>query len=578
MQRNLGVSHRTSISALAVALLATLVQSVSVAVQTDERLPRPTNPDSQGNSLYIVNLDLDAVERQVPAGEAPARAPMDPLNAIDFRGWHKPRVRQLVRQLERDYGIQATTMTSHALPSFSAYIPGAALDRIQRDPRVERLIPTTEAADFSQTPPWANQIVGGETIPYGKIAIGTNDSVSTGNVVYMIDAGPPAPHSDLVNIVQAPALNQPIPSALPHAFHVAGILSAAMNGAMVRGINPGAQIIAVNRGSTDAEIRQALDWVLGDAEWRGIHAIANVSSNSTRWANGDPSQIANFMRRMSNRVLVVQSAGNQHADACQFAYGPTSAKDGLIVVSAVDENGRQPVPFAINAQNWGGEPGANWGTCVEMWAPGQRVLSTWNTTPTAVIDLSGTSMAAPHVAALAARYGTTATTAVERERYVQSRLRGTGWSDDHGFAIVVPSYIQPPSFAVAPRLQPVSASADAYYPGYPASAAIDGNYLSTSWNSGHSAPGWIEVDLGASRSLDSLRLSPSQSPTGAATHYIYAGNSPSPTALIAIASGLGGDLEPFAVDLGLYYARYIRVYTSSSPSWVAWREIEVYGY
>lgn len=335
----------------AIAVLVGSLLVLPAAAQLDKH-PRPTQPDAQGNHLYIVNLDVDTVERQNPAGEAAARAPMDPLNAIDFRGWHKPKVRTLVRELERDYGIEATTMTSHALPSFSAYIPEAVLQRLRGDPRVERIIPTSEARDYSQVPPWGDQVAGGETIPYGKIAIGTNDAASASNIVYMIDAGPPTPHNDLVNVVVAPAFNPPDNLSLPHAFHVAGILSAAMNNAMVRGINPGAQIIAVNRGESSEQIRTALDWVMGDAEWRGIHAIANISSNGTRWANGDPSQIANFMRRMSNRLLVVQSAGNQHDDACLFAYSPTNTKDGLLVVSAVDENGQQPVPFAVNAVGW----------------------------------------------------------------------------------------------------------------------------------------------------------------------------------------------------------------------------------
>ncbi len=70
---------------------------------------------------------------------------------------------------------------------------------------------------------------------------------------------------------------------------------------------------------------------------------------------------------------------------------------------------------------------------------------------------------------------------------------------------------------------------------------------------------------------------PDQSPDGFAVHEIYAGNSPAPQNLIATVSANGGILEPFAAELNTS-GRYVRVKTVSSPSWVAWREVEIYGF
>ena len=188
-------------------------------------------------------------------------------------------------------------------------------------------------------------------------------------------------------------------------------------------------------------------------------------------------------------------------------------------------------------------------------------------------------MAAPHVAALAARFGTTSTSPVDRENEVRSRLRGTGFADNQGATIVVPSFVQPISYVVARRLNISSAYASASYPGFPASYAVDRNYLSNSWNAGNAGAAWIELDLGAVKSIDSLRLTPSQAPNGNVTHYVYAGSSQSPTTLVAVVSGNGRDLEPFVAYVGNYPARYVRVHTlAGHPSWVAWRELEVYGY
>ncbi|MBK6981500.1 MAG: S8 family serine peptidase [Betaproteobacteria bacterium] len=512
-----------------------------------DKIPRLTQPDALGRKLHILELSLDAVNGQVADGEPEPRSPMDPANAYDFRGWHKPQVRGLVAQLEREYGIEATSMTSFAMPSFSAYLANGVVEMLQSDRRVERLLPVYEANDFSQVPPWANQVVGGETIPWGKIAIGTNDAIGADNIVFMIDAGMPPAHGDLLNVVPAP-IHTDNPAeyiiSTAHASHVAGILSAAMNGVMVRGVNPGAAIINVNRGRSDASIRESLDWVLACAEYFNIFAVANISSNSERWSETSDSGIAKYMRRLSTRVLVVQSAGNQRGDACDFAYGPANANDGILVVSGIDEDGRQPAPFDNSASGWPNEPGANWGNCVEMWAPSQRVLSTWDTSSAATMVLSGTSMAAPHVAALAARFGTSSTTPVERENHVRARLRGTGFQDQSGSDIVVPSYLQPAGYVVAPLLTAVSTYASTV-PGFPPPMGT----MYTAWISGQFPPSWIEIDLGWIKNLVAIRLTPAQSPGGPVTHYIYAGNSPSPMTLVQTISENGDDLEPFACPL-----------------------------
>lgn len=86
-----------------------------------------------------------------------------------------------------------------------------------------------------------------------------------------------------------------------------------------------------------------------------------------------------------------------------------------------------------------------------------------------------------------------------------------------------------------------------------------------------------EFDLGTGRTLTSIRLTPEQFPSGSATHQIYVGNAPSPTTLVQTISGNGATLEPFAATLS-GTGRYVRVHTSVNPSWVSWREIEIYGY
>ena len=178
-------------------------------------------------------------------------------------------------------------------------------------------------------------------------------------------------------------------------------------------------------------------------------------------------------------VLFVQSAGNQNREACyENGFGPagssgltaavftispgatSTAVDGIMVVGAVKSTGQHVAPFTAMEPRWlndqgqqvvSAEAGSNYDDCVDIWAPGDFIYSTWgqdkgstlgNVTyaggqisgfnanqnpsqapaPTTVQGwqwLSGTSMAAPHVAAAAAYladlYGLTSPVAIENE-------------------------------------------------------------------------------------------------------------------------------------------------------------------
>ena len=131
-------------------------------------------------------------------------------------------------------------------------------------------------------------------------------------------------------------------------------------------------------------------------------------------------------------AFIAQSAGNQNNDyTCtrllntsshyltQFATPGTpvvaDAWDGIMVVGAVDrfENLAQPFPATTYTSY---EAGSNSGNCVDVFAPGKEIYSTWGATSgntlvggsyTGITSISGTSMAAPHVAAAAAYYADT---------------------------------------------------------------------------------------------------------------------------------------------------------------------------
>lgn len=122
-----------------------------------------------------------------------------------------------------------------------------------------------------------------------------------------------------------------------------------------------------------------------------------------------------------------------------------------------------------------------------------------------------------------------------------------------------------------------SVTASSEYGGNPASLANDGDWWSY-WTSGDFPPGWIEVDLGSVEQIGEVALGITQLPDCATTHRLLGRKTASqPYTLLREFSGFTDDQQilPYVADAPKAL-RYIRVETTSSCSWVGWREIEVY--
>lgn len=114
--------------------------------------------------------------------------------------------------------------------------------------------------------------------------------------------------------------------------------------------------------------------------------------------------------------------------------------------------------------------------------------------------------------------------------------------------------------------------------GEPAENAVNGT-AADRWGAGAPPTQWIEIDLGAPERVRAIRLTTSQSPEGRTVHQIWGGPSADSLTLLHTFDRRTEDFdvleyEPEAVQSGV---RYLRVVTTVSPSWVAWREIEVLG-
>lgn len=116
------------------------------------------------------------------------------------------------------------------------------------------------------------------------------------------------------------------------------------------------------------------------------------------------------------------------------------------------------------------------------------------------------------------------------------------------------------------------------HPSSSPSNAVDGD-PTTAWNAGHHPPAWIEIDLGASFSIDQVRLLVEQTPNGPTVHNVYFGDANRTFTLVEVLSRRTSDSEilSFAPNTARQSVRFVRIETTASPSWVAWNEIEVWG-
>jgi hypothetical protein len=120
--------------------------------------------------------------------------------------------------------------------------------------------------------------------------------------------------------------------------------------------------------------------------------------------------------------------------------------------------------------------------------------------------------------------------------------------------------------------------ASSQLPDNPGASAVDGD-LGTWWGAGAGPPQWIQIDLGAAYDIQAIRLTISQYPEGNTVHRLLGKGAGADGAFQLLytftGSTLDGQTLTYAPSQPIQGIQFIRVETAVSPSWVAWREIEV---
>ncbi len=353
--------QRSTISLLfAASVTAALAASIGVAVASpgSDPVPRTTMPSEVIPDRYIVVFNDDIAH---PAAAA--------------------------RAIMQGKGGEIHHVYSHALKGFAASIPAAAYHAVLKNPNVayvEQDI-TVSASTTQSNATWGLDRIDQAALPLdGKY---TYEHDGTGVQAYVLDSGIRATHSEFSGRVGLGATaigdGRGTDDCNGHGTHVSGTL-----GGSVYGVAKGVTLIPVRvldcqGGGTASGVISGIDWVTAQkTNHPSRPMVANMSLGGGAYSPIDTA----VKNSVAAGVFYTVAAGNDNADACN--YSPARVASALTLGSTTSNDARSSF--------------SNFGSCLDLFAPGSSIRAAWYTGDTATATLSGTSMASPHAAGVAA--------------------------------------------------------------------------------------------------------------------------------------------------------------------------------
>jgi len=219
----------------------------------------------------------------------------------------------------------------------------------------------------------------------------SNNHDGNGVDIYIIDTGIMITHNDFRNRARwgvAYADGGTQVDGNGHGTHCAGTAAGDTYGVAKKAHLVAVKVLGASGGGTWADVIAGVDY-LGNNGRQG-HAVGSMSLGGGGSNAGLTSAINSCV---SKGIPVIVAAGNSNANACSYT---PSGIPSVISVASSEIAGFEPDEFDSRSSF------SNWGTCTHIFAPGRDITSAWIGSNTASSTISGTSMACPHVAGVAA--------------------------------------------------------------------------------------------------------------------------------------------------------------------------------
>jgi subtilisin family serine protease len=287
----------------------------------------------------------------------------------------------------RDRGATIGHDYARVLDGYAAKLTPAALARVRADPAVAYVeADAVVRATTTQTgATWGLDRIDQRNLPPDAGYSYTADG--SGVKAYVIDTGVRLTHADFggraVTGFDAVTAGGTANDCHGHGTHVAGSAGGTTYGVAKQVAIVAVRVLDCAGAGTTSGVIAGVDWVTGD-HLAGQPAVANMS------LGGGPSLALDTAvnNSIADGVSYAVAAGNNNSDACSAS--PARVPSAITVGATTTTDARASF--------------SNYGPCLDLFAPGESITSSWYTSNTATNTISGTSMASPHVAGVAALY------------------------------------------------------------------------------------------------------------------------------------------------------------------------------